>query len=120
MIIKEIQLEICRNLGNYENVRYSVTAGLNKGEEADFSALKEHIDKQHASLYGSQKNVQQMAEKAAITMKSNKQLLTLSHKDYAAITKRLSNGSVTLDVVTQFYDINQAVYDDWHNKGVIK
>ena len=54
MKIKEINMQIVHNLGNYESVRYSVTVEVEEGERISFAPLKEQIEKQHAALYPSE------------------------------------------------------------------
>ena len=54
MKVKEIDLQIVHNLGNYESVRYGITVEVEEGERALFAPLKEQIEKQHATLYPSQ------------------------------------------------------------------
>ena len=54
MKVKEINLQIVHNLGNYESVRYGITVEVEEGERALFAPLKDQIEKQHAALYPSQ------------------------------------------------------------------
>lgn len=51
MKITEIAFDVLRNIGNFENVRYSVTVALDEGEKPDFEPLKKAIYRQHAKLY---------------------------------------------------------------------
>ena len=40
MKVKEINLQIVHNLGNYESVRYGITVEVEEGERALFAPLK--------------------------------------------------------------------------------
>lgn len=104
MKITEATFRVCRNLGNYETVHYSVTVCVGEDEKLDFEPIKKAIDKQHIKLYGKQEEHITAARQTGF----KRQIVDYSddpRSTYGLIVDALSSGRVTLSEVEQSFSL---------------
>lgn len=110
MKIKEYTLEVLKNLGNYENAKFSLTVTCDKGEEPNFGELRDMIEKQYYQLYIKPKeDAKKEAEKPKLVKDSE-----LCRK----IEARLKNKTATLKQVKDYYQVDNTIYLQWLMDGI--
>lgn len=98
----EFTLEVLKNIGNYENVKFSVTYKLDKNEEPNFAVAKKEIEQQFAVLY--------------CKKEQPKQRRIMSVEEKHKIEFRLANGTATIAQVLEYYSVDDYTLAQWKEK----
>lgn len=107
MEAKEITMQVVRNLGNFETVRYSVTCTLTEGDNVDFKPIKDAIDREHARLYGSGVNKPNSANIAECTPTTRPLTFSIdADSEFQRVVEALQTNRVDMITVEQYYTLD--------------
>lgn len=105
MKAKEISVQIVKNLGNYESVRFSCEyiLGENDDLQTALSVARNELEKAYLNAY---------PKEAEQEVKSEKDRLTPNHPHFDRIAKALIQGKTTISKVQESYEIDSDTYQE--------
>lgn len=118
MKLKEYTLEVLKNLGNYENVKFTLTATCEKGEEPDYQQLRDIIEAQYEAIYKTKKEAPK-AKAPATTSTHKKEVLVYGSETCKKIEERLKGNTATIEQVTKYYDVNETILAAWKLQSIL-
>ncbi len=102
MKAKEVTMQIVKNLGNYETVRFEVTYSI------DDTNVSEAFEKAHSELENAYMKIYKTKREAP---KKTREELTFEHPQFKGVCKALYDGSANLARVQEHFILSEKIMD---------